>query len=846
MRYIAEGKFDEGIAELEEAYRILPHPNVLFNIARAHVEARRYDVAIEYYLRYLESDPEDREEVERVIADLKSRLQAQRLPPPPPKEQPQAQPSPLAAPAEEVGADELEALEQSASQLDALAQAAASEEFRKRAERLRNVARLLRERREQSQSAMLPLQSTEKAPSAQAEEVAQQGPEEAVLAPALREGETYEEAVVSSSRAAQSPLDAPNSTTIITAQDLRLSGLYEFAASLRRAAGVSIMQTDPGTYQVGIRGLNQRLANRIIVLVDGRSVYLDFIGVTLWNFIPINSEDIERIEVIRGPASALYGADAFSGIINIITRNPGEGGSYVSTSFGNQGQARVAVGSSARIDRLRIRLSGNYQRADQFAVEVDNQRFDLRPSSRFYETGYERIHFHGDGAIRLAKGVLLRLGSGVTTGRFSFQGISRLRQLRGEDVLFAQSYIALETSAGFSARVFWNRFNVMVTNQAEVPAGLELAQKHHVRRSDVIDAELIYQANFDIGGIANQVIAGVGYRFKEIDWDWIAGQIQTQHHGALFLQDSLRFSNAVQLVLSARGDLHPLVGPQVSPRGSIVVHPSEGQTIRLTGGAAFRSPTFVESYVVVPNIAPIRGATGFGVGDVRVNPERMVSVELGYMNAMTEYFSLEANGYFNFVYDFITMHRLRPFRIADFMGDAPRAQFDPQNRYFPASELYFANEPGVFRQIGGEIGIRAYPVQGLDLYANYAIHETAPLNEAAQRSPFARDARTSAHMINAGLQYRAPFGLQLAADFSWQSAQTWVEQELDPQTNQVIFTPFFLPDYATLNARAGWSLLDDHLELALVGVNLIADGHREHPFGQPIDRRFFGTATVRF
>ncbi|MCX7807275.1 MAG: TonB-dependent receptor plug domain-containing protein, partial [Deltaproteobacteria bacterium] len=479
MRYIAEGKLDEGIAELEEAYRILPHPNVLFNIARAHVEARRYDVAIEYYLRYLESDPEDREEVERVIAELKSRLQAQRLPPPPPKEQPQAQPSSLAAPAaEEVGAEELEALEQSASQLDALAQAAASEEFRKRAERLRNVARLLRERREQSQSATPPLQSTEEAPSAQAEaqaeEVAQRVQEEAVLAPALREGETYEEAVVSSSRAAQSPLDAPNSTTIITAQDLRLSGLYEFPASLRRAAGVSIMQTDPGTYQVGIRGLNQRLANRIIVLVDGRSVYLDFIGVTLWNFIPINSEDIERIEVIRGPASALYGADAFSGIINIITRNPGEGGSYVSTSFGNQGQARVAVGSSARIDRLRIRLSGNYQRADQFAVEVDNQRLDLRPSSRFYETGYERIHFHGDGAIRLARGVLLRLGSGVTTGRFSYQGISRLRQLRGEDVLFAQSYIALETSAGFSARVFWNRFNVMVTNQAEVPAGLEL------------------------------------------------------------------------------------------------------------------------------------------------------------------------------------------------------------------------------------------------------------------------------------------------------------------------------------------------------------------------------------
>lgn len=859
MALIAGGNLDEGVAALQEAYEILPHPNVLYNIARAYAEAGRYEQAIEFFDRYLESDPADRDEVQSFLTALRQRIAAQEqrataaaqpVQPVQPVEPPQEDVAPLAT------AEEIQALEDSATQIAALAEATQSDALRQRADRLRLLAESLRTRRAAAEARAAAgegggagdVTDSSGATTQGSDQLAQgetiTGEDEALTLGEGRQGDTYEESVVSSSRAAQSPLDAPNSTTIVTAQDIRLSGLQNPALTLRRVAGVSILQNTPGDPQIGIRGLNQRLSNRVVVLVDGRSVYLDFLGTTLYSFIPLGMEDIERIEVIRGPASALYGADAMSGIINIITRPLGEGRSYVTAGVGDGGQFLVSTGVYGRADRFRFRVGGGYQRQDMYALEVTPARRDIHPSGSDPNLGFERLYFHGELSYRFDGGYVLRGGSGVTTGQQTFQGLSRLRQLRGSNGVFAQTHVSFETPWGLSARVFWNRFGIGVNNIGLTPGGLELSQDHTVSRSDVVDGELVFSQSFDLLGIQNQFIGGLAYRFKEVEWDWLQNGAQTQHHGALFLQDTLRFDRWVQVVLSVRGDLHPLVGPQISPRGSIVVHPSEGQSIRLTGGAAFRSPTFVESYIQVPNSTPLRGVTAFGLGNTSLNPERLISVELGYMNQMTEYFSLELNGYYNVVLDQILLTRNSAYRLADFGGGNPLARYYPEYQAYPLGQLEFANQPEQFQQIGGELGVRVFPVQGLDIYANYAISETSHFG--GPRGDLTNDARTSVHMVNAGVQYRAPFGLDLSVDFSWQSEQYWVEQVLDTARGGVAFQRFYLPSYAILNARIGWRFLDDQLELAVVGMNLIDDGHREHPFGQPIDRRFLGTVTVRF
>ena len=98
----------------------------------------------------------------------------------------------------------------------------------------------------------------------------------------LKTEEVFEETVVTASRAAQSPLDAPNSTSIITEQDIRLSGITQIPELLRRLAGVDIMETTGAQTEVSLRGFNQRLSNKVLVLVDGRSVYVDLLGATFW------------------------------------------------------------------------------------------------------------------------------------------------------------------------------------------------------------------------------------------------------------------------------------------------------------------------------------------------------------------------------------------------------------------------------------------------------------------------------------------------------------------------------------------------------------------------------------
>ncbi|MCZ7683492.1 MAG: TonB-dependent receptor [Sandaracinaceae bacterium] len=518
--------------------------------------------------------------------------------------------------------------------------------------------------------------------------------------------------------------------------------------------------------------------------------------------------------------------------------------SWVSSGAGTHGQLRVATTVTERVDALRFRLGGGYERADLFALSVGPERVDIAPFASDPTLGYSRLWFTGEAQLRLADGYSLSAGTGLATGDRSFQGLSRLRELYLSNALFAQTYVQARTAFGLSGRVFWNHFESDYGPVGVRDGGIPLAQQARIDRQTVLDVELVYQNQFDIvRGLNNQIIGGVGYRFKEIDWEWIP-QIQTQHHFNVFLQDTLRIEEVVQIVVSARLDQHPLLPePQISPRGSIVVRPTPRQSIRLTAGTAFRSPTFVESYVRVPNSTPIRGVTAFGVGNESLNPERIVSVELGYMLQETDYFALELNGYFNLVFDQILLSRNTAYRLYDHAND-PNAAFDPSLGAFPLGELQFDNEDADFRQIGGELGVRIYPVDGLDLYVNYALHETAPMSAQALGGR-ELDQRTSAHKVNAGAQYRASFGLDLSVDFSWVSDQVWVEQVLDTERGGTAFVDFALPAYVVLNARIGWRFFDDQLELAVVGTNLIME-HREHPFGQPVDRRAMGTVTFRY
>ncbi len=138
------------------------------------------------------------------------------------------------------------------------------------------------------------------------------------LALALRR----EEVVVTASRVETARVDAPATVSVVSAETIAASPAQNFGDLLRAVPGVNVVQTSARDVNLTARQATSTLANSQLALLDGRSIYLDFFGLVLWDLVPVNTSEIAQIEVVNGPASAVWGANAMTGVVNIITRPP--------------------------------------------------------------------------------------------------------------------------------------------------------------------------------------------------------------------------------------------------------------------------------------------------------------------------------------------------------------------------------------------------------------------------------------------------------------------------------------------------------------------------------------------
>src|SRR5688572_17081768 len=136
---------------------------------------------------------------------------------------------------------------------------------------------------------------------------------------------SYEEqVVVTASRSEQQLVNAPAAVSLITTQTIQNSPATNIGDLLRSVPGINVMQASARDINITTRGATSTLSTSQLALVDGRSVYLDFFGMVMWDLVPTSPSDIRQIEVIRGPASAIWGANAMSGVVNVITKTPRE------------------------------------------------------------------------------------------------------------------------------------------------------------------------------------------------------------------------------------------------------------------------------------------------------------------------------------------------------------------------------------------------------------------------------------------------------------------------------------------------------------------------------------------
>ena len=202
--------------------------------------------------------------------------------------------------------------------------------------------------------------------------------------------------VESASKAESTLIDAPATMSVVTSQTLETSPAQNYADLLRSVPGMNVIQTSARDMNLTTRQATSTLNNSQLVLVDGRSVYLDFFGLVLWDFVPTaTSGDIKQIEVVRGPASVVWGANALTGVVNVITKSPREhqgfGLKLSAGLFNRDGGSREADGNgyqyggsfsfaNALDDRWSYKLTAGYFNSDPYSRPVGTVALGLPPA----------------------------------------------------------------------------------------------------------------------------------------------------------------------------------------------------------------------------------------------------------------------------------------------------------------------------------------------------------------------------------------------------------------------------------------------------------------------------------
>ena len=841
MSLIAAGQIERGIEELKSAYAIKPHPDVLYNIARAFVDLGNIPEALRYFRLYVATDPEDKAQVEGVMQRLQAAI----------------------GPGEAISNNKSGAPAQAAQSSAAQPSGTDMQKLLAQLQDLINKGKQPEAPAEPASNAapaLPPEDDTtfEAVPvTAQTKATAQQIAAELGKS---KEGEDlFEEQVVTAGVRGSSEAKAPASLTVIGEEEIRLSGAITIPELLRRVPGVEVSEMNQSDVNVSIRGFNRRVANKVLVLVDGRSVYQDFLGNTMWSVLDVSMPDIARIEVIRGPGSALYGADAFAGVVNIITKTGDDvNGARLYLVGGSQNTVQGALSAGGKSGKLSYRTTLGYDRADKWTRDAGDS---VGLTSQFAQDSRSRDIKRGDIALNYDAGKMkLSFGGGYDNLANELVPLGALRSFENQgNAGFARA----ELSDGDThVKAFWNSLR-MQSGPEYWPAGI--ANINTSVRSDVIDLTAQTGTAFKLAG-QHHFSIGAGYRFKSVDWTYLAVQPDgshryTENHFNVFAQEDWQISRKLQLVLSYRIDRDPVFaqynvssgGLVQSPRGTLLYEPVRDQVLRFTVGSAFREPTFLESYIDL--VAPVPNQPAVAVrfqGSQTLRPEQILQAELGYHGKIGERITPELVVYAERVTNLIT----------DGVFNRPTPDNSNAGGHYIVGYTGFDNDPGQFLGLGAEASLKWTPVDGMDLSANYSLEQlsdcNAPhpdgtrgggctTNSSQGNESSAVLANTPTHKINLLAEWRTPSGLDLSADVNYVSSVTWYEKSFDTNSAAGIdFNGYPLGAYTLVNGRVGYRLLHDKLDLGVAVYNLLDVEHREHPFGNLIGRRILFTAAGSF
>jgi iron complex outermembrane receptor protein len=427
--------------------------------------------------------------------------------------------------------------------------------------------------------------------------------------------------VVSASKVESTLINAPATMSVVGPDTLATTPAQNFGDLLRSVPGLNVIQTSARDINMTSRASTSTLTNSTLVLLDGRSLYLDFFGLVLWDFVPQSQNEIKQVEVVRGPASAVWGANALTGVVNIITKTPrdAEGfglnlnGGLFNRSEGsrsNDGNGYNFGGNfsyaHAPSDKLSYRLSAGYFNSDPLSRPTGTVPLSTHPLDSTIKTGGAPYPPDNTGGFQNTgtsqPKVDLRVDQEVGEGgRVTYQGgyagtKGIVHTGIGPFDIQSGSYLAYGkinySKNALKVNFFGNFTNAKAPNLLNIdPDTLQAVRLNF--KTQTYDLEV---GNSNVLAGKHILSYGANYRRNNFDITLTPNSQDRNEFGAYFQEEF--FLDKFRAAVGARVDKFGNIDKAVfSPRVSLMFKPTRDHSIRLSYNRAFRSPSVVNNYL---------------------------------------------------------------------------------------------------------------------------------------------------------------------------------------------------------------------------------------------------------
>jgi iron complex outermembrane receptor protein len=667
-----------------------------------------------------------------------------------------------------------------------------------------------------------------------------------------------EQVVVSASRTEEQLVNAPAAVSVITTTTLENSPATNMGDLLRAVPGINVTQTSARDVNFTTRGATSTLATSQLALVDGRSIYLDFFGMVMWDLVPTSPHEIKQIEVVRGPASAVWGANAMSGVVNVITRTPRElaatGGRSLTIGVGtfgrdvtgrdqDRGTLFYVNGSEAQAvnDRWSYKIGAGYLTQDPLPRPVGLiPNGTGTPYPPYSNTGTSQPKFDGRVDYDLAGGGRVVFDGGVAgTAGIIHSGIGPFDIHDGSRLgYFTTRY----EKGGRRVAFFTNLLDGDATNLLTVGPDRRPIQMSFDTKTFDVEAS-------DVRAVGTQHALSYGGNYRHNAFDISLAPAGTnRNEGGAYVQDEMFLTRQFRWVVGGRIDKFSSIDDAVfSPRTTFMYKPAEDQTVRVSFNRAFRAPSLVNNHLDVTVVTPVQLPAPIGLfalpsratGNPDLSQETLTAYEIGYTGLVRKRATVSAAVYWNNTKNgiFFTPNQVyTPLSPPPGLSPLVVGLLAANGVFLPSQYTYL--NLGRIHDKGVELGVDAALNRYVNLFTNYSY----------QWKPTIADfpPGTGINDIN----WPAKNRFNVGGNFSYQHllgnlSVNYTDSAYWQDVLDARFAGTTQP-YTLINGAFGVRWLRDRVTTSVKATNLKNEEVMQHIFGDVLRRQVVGEVRVDF